>query len=199
MEGEIVGLFNKNKKKKNSHNDSVDFVLHLNMKLMPIDRGNLFEDPINNILHEYNIGEVTGGGTSLQKNGMPDSCNIDFIIKKDKVDNFINFLKNLNMIAKNSYIVYDDKKEGIGTLEGLNLILDGTGLDKNVYKENDVNKVIADIDELLNEKGQYYSYFVGEKTTNLYFYGNSFKEMEKIITDYTKKSPLCENCVIEKI
>ncbi len=102
-------------------------------------------------------------------------------------------------MAKGSYIEYDEKREEIGNLEGLNLILDGTGLDENVYQENDVNEVIKEIDNLLEGKGQYHSYYIGEKNTNLYFYGNSFAEMQEIIVNYTKTSPLCKNSIIEQI
>ncbi len=191
--------FNRKSKVENVEDETCSIILHLNMRLMPIDRGALFEDPIDEVLHKYNIGEITGGGTLTSKERMPISCDIEFNIKKDKIDNFISFLKGVNTMAKGSYLEYDGKKEEIGNLEGLNLILDGTGLDENVYKENDINNVIAEIDNLIKGKGQYHSYYIGEKNTNLYFYGNSFAEMKEIIVNYTKKSPLCKNSKIEQI
>lgn len=187
------------KKNKIKKDDIVRATLHLNMRLMPIDRGNLFEDPIDEVMHKYDIGEVTGGGTLISKEGMPTSSDIELNIKGEEIDNFISFLKRVNTMAKGSYLEYDGKKEEIGTLEGLNLILDGINLDEKVYKENDINDVIADIDNLLNDKGQYHSYYKGKEKTNLYFYGSSFAEMKKIVKTYTKSSPLCENSIIEKI
>ncbi len=192
-------LFNIKNKVETVENEMCNVILHLNMRLMPIDRGTLFEDPIDEVLHKYNIGEITGGGTSISKERMPISCDIEFVIKKNQIDNFISFLKNVDTMAKGSYIEYDDKREEIGNLEGLNLILDGTGLDENVYKENDVNDIINEINSLLEGKGKYHSYYIGEKNTNLYFYGNSFAEMKKIIVNYTKTSPLCKNSIIEQI
>ena len=191
-----MGLFNR---KSKLENDMCYVTLHLNMRLMPIDRGALFEDPIDEVLHKYNIGEVTGGGTLSSKERMPISCDIEFSIKRSKISDFISFLKGVNTIAKGSYIEYDGKKEEVGTLEGLNLILDGTGLNDDVYKENDVNKVVAEIDNLIKGKGQYHSYYTNEKNTNLYFYGNSFDEMKEVIVHYTKTSALCENSEIEQI
>ncbi len=192
-------LFNKKNKDKLIDGDMCYVTLHLNMRLMPLDRGNLFEDPIDEVLHKHDIGEVTGGRTLLTEEKMPISCDIEFNIKKDRIADFISFLNAVNTIAKGSYIEYEGKKEEIGTLEGLNLILDGTELDEKVYEENDVNDVITEIDELLKEKGQYHSYYMGEKNTNLYFYGTSFAEMKEIVDNYTKTSPLCENSVIEQI
>lgn len=194
-----MGLFNRKRKVEIAENEMCNVTLHLNMRLMPVDRGSLFEDPIDEMLHKYDIGEVTGGGTLLSKEKMPISCDIEFSIKRDKIVDFISFLKAVNTISKGSYIEYDGKKEEIGSLEGLNLILDGTGLKEEVYKENDINNVIAEIDNLIKEKGQYHSYYTGEKNTNLYFYGNSFDEMKDIIVNYTKTSPLCENSIIEQI
>ncbi|MDE5670390.1 MAG: hypothetical protein K2I14_02860 [Eubacterium sp.] len=192
-----MGLFNK--KEKAAENEICNITLHLNMRLMPKDRWAFFEDPIDEVLHKYDLGEVTGGGTLSTEERMPLSCDIDIRIKKDKIEHFISFMKHVNTAAKGSYIEYDGKKEEIGVLEGLSLILDGTGLDENVYKENDINDVIADIDNLINGKGQYHSYYIGEQNTNLYFYGNSFEEMKKIILEYIKTSPLCENSIIEQI
>ncbi len=194
-----MGLFNKKSKGETIENDMCNVTLHLNMRLMPIDRGSLFEDPIDEVLHKHDIGEVTGGGTLSNKERMPISCDVEFSIKRSKIDDFISFLKAANTIAKDSYIEYDGKREDIGKLEGLNLILDGTSLDASVYEENDVNNVIAEIDDLLKGKGQYHSYYIGEKNTNLYFYGVSFEEMKEIIANYTKTSPLCENSIIERI
>lgn len=194
-------LFNRKSKAETVNNEICNVVLHLNMRLMPNDRGALFEDPIDEVLHKHNIGEVTGGGTLLSEGKMPISCDIDFSIKKEQIDNFISFLKNVGIdtMAKGSHIKYDGEEKEIGNLEGLSLILDGTGLDENVYKENDVNDVIAEIDNLIKGKGQYHSYYIGEEKTNLYFYGNSFDEMREIIADYTKTAPLCENSIIEQI
>lgn len=174
-------------------------VLHLNMRLMPFDRANHFEDPIDDILHKHDVDEVVGGGTFLSNDGMPVSCDIDFCIKNDKIDSFISFLKNTRTIAKGSYIQYLDTKIDIGVLEGLELILDGTGLSKEVYEENDVNDVISELNVLLNEKGQYYSHYIGKKDTSLYFYGISFDEMKNIIAKYAETCPLCKNSIINKI
>ena len=94
----------------------MQYYITLNMRLMPVDRGTFFEDPIDDILHKYDIGEVTGGGTSLSKGRMPISCDINFRIRRDKIDNFISFLKNADTIAKGSYIYieYNSEKRKLG-------------------------------------------------------------------------------------
>lgn len=184
---------------KNIDLEKCSIVLHLNMRLKPFDRAAFFEDPFDDILQKYGAGEVVGGGTFLSNDGMPVSCDIDFCIKKDKIDGFISFLKNIRTIAKGSYIQYLDTEINIGSLEGLELILDGTGLSKEIYEENDVNDVISELNVLLNEKGQYYSHYIGKKDTSLYFYGISFDEMKNILVKYAETCPLCKNSIINKI
>ncbi len=65
---------NKEAKGDTVENEMYNVILHLNMRLMPIDRGTLFEDPIDEVLQKYNIGEITGGGTRISKERMPLSC-----------------------------------------------------------------------------------------------------------------------------
>lgn len=181
-------------------NDSDDLyvILHLNMPLLPEDSIEMFEDPLNEVLKKYKIGEVTGGGTELN-DGMPVSNDVELSIKKEKKEDFINYIKSLNIYSKGSYIEFDDEKIEIGTLEGLNLRLNGIDLDSSIYKNNDVNHVIDEIVKQLNGKGTFYSHYVGEKYTNLYFYGESYDEMKEIIDKYIISCPLCKKSIVEKL
>src|SRR5690606_11852998 len=40
-------------------------IARLNDKILPVDRGSFYEDPLNEFLQSNNIGTVTGGGTQL--------------------------------------------------------------------------------------------------------------------------------------
>ncbi len=39
----------------------------LNLRMQPLDRGELFEDPLMEELESQELGEVTGGGTMMQE------------------------------------------------------------------------------------------------------------------------------------
>ena len=41
----------------------VELTVELNAKLQPIHRGEMFEEPLENVLIQANVGEVLGGGT----------------------------------------------------------------------------------------------------------------------------------------
>jgi hypothetical protein len=52
-------------------------IAQLNAKLMPLDRGQYFEDPLDAALKERGLGEVTGGGTAQSKSGEILYCDIE--------------------------------------------------------------------------------------------------------------------------
>jgi hypothetical protein len=56
--------------------------VNLNARLMPLDRGGRFEDPLEELLREkLRRFEVTGGGTMMNKNREPVSCDIEISFK----------------------------------------------------------------------------------------------------------------------
>src|SRR5262252_5225346 len=45
--------------------------------IMPIERGEKYEGPLDKMLHEQNIGEVTGGGTMQRKDKSIEYVGVD--------------------------------------------------------------------------------------------------------------------------
>ncbi|MBE6038088.1 MAG: hypothetical protein E7218_02640 [Anaerofustis stercorihominis] len=174
-------------------------LLKLNAKLLPMHRGMIFEDPIDDILKKNNIGEVTGGGTLTDKNGEVLECDIEFSISEDRIDDFVDFLDNIDIIPKGSSLVADGKEFAIGKAEGLALYLDGTTLPAKVYESYDINELIDLIDTSLVDIGERLSHWEGNTHTALYYYGRSFEEMKRMILQITERYPLCENCMIVQI
>lgn len=62
--------------------ENITMVLHLNARLQPIHRGEIYEDPIDEVLHAYKIGEVTGGGTLQEASGEIKSCDVNYVISE---------------------------------------------------------------------------------------------------------------------
>lgn len=50
---------------------------HINESIMPIDRGAKYEDPLDAYLRKKDIGEVTGGGSSLSTTGGIEWVGVD--------------------------------------------------------------------------------------------------------------------------
>src|SRR5689334_21984745 len=49
----------------------------LNARLMPMDRGELFEDPLADALAQAGLGELTGAGTMQSSEGEIEFCGLD--------------------------------------------------------------------------------------------------------------------------
>jgi hypothetical protein len=46
-------------------------------KIMPVDRGKKYEGPINDLLSQHHLGEVSGGGTMLTKDKQIEYVGLD--------------------------------------------------------------------------------------------------------------------------
>ena len=86
----------KNKKKEPEEN--VLIILHLNARLMPMDRGEIFEDNIDDVLQQNGWGEVCGGGTWQNPDGEISGCVVEMDVNRDSVDKTVEFLCSIGII-----------------------------------------------------------------------------------------------------
>ena len=104
---------------------------------------------------------------------------------------------------KGSVLEYTEKdgehEVPFGRLEGLAIYLNGTELPAKVYEECDSNVVCDRIEGLLGNKGSRWSHWQGPTETALYYYGNSFDEMRRLIARFVAEYPLCAKSRIVQI
>ena len=174
-------------------------IINLNARLQPIHRGEFFEDLFEEVLAHHGIGTVTGGGTLQKPSGEICNCDIEINIRKNQVSNFLSFLNKVDIIPKGSKLEYDDNNVEIGSAEGLALYLNRNELSEEVYKNNDVNILIGELEASLGDTGQWLSYWEGGMEIGLYYYGKSFIEMKEKMSYIIQSHPLCEKCRIEHI
>lgn len=168
--------------------------LHLNEKLQPKHRFPL-EDMIDDVLKKNQLGEVSGGGTLMEKNGEVKSCDIDieFSGDDDAFEWFKGYINSLN-IAKGSELEIDGgKKVPVGSYEGMGIYL-SVDLPDEVYENNDVNDLIEKLRNAVGEKGVFRSWCEHNEFTALYFYGSSFDELKKLAEPILNTHPLAEEC-----
>ena len=55
-------------------------IARLNVRAQPLDRGEVFEDPLEEILQASGTGRVTGGGTMLGEEGEIEFCDIEITL-----------------------------------------------------------------------------------------------------------------------
>lgn len=180
-------------------------IVQLNDKIMPLDRSEVYEEPLDKYLHAKKYGEVTGGGTMQHKTGEIEFCELEILLncnqnREDSIYEIIKFLE-IQGAPKGSFVRIDTLSKEIffGKKEGLAIYLDGVNLPTNVYEECDINYVLYELNELLGDSGNIQRYWEGENETALYFYGESYDKMYHAISDFVKTYPLCQGARVVQI
>lgn len=192
------------KELKNNNSESL-IILRLNDKIMPIDRREVYELPLEEFLQANRIGEVTDGRTIQMKSGEIEYCELEIKLKSKKTNenNFQSIIKKLEELGAPKGSTFTIEKTGqkidFGKKEGLGIYIDAQGLDPEVYINTDINYVISEIQKLTNDKSGITKYCeIGDETA-IYFYANSFLEMKESIKDFVNSYPLCKGSRIEQI
>jgi len=179
-------------------------IANLNHKLMPIDRGDRYEDPLNDELVKRGFGSADGGGTLLSKSKEIEYIDIEInLLETEKSIPFVIETLESYGAPKGSKLIVGDgenKREiPFGKAEGIGIYLDGKNLPDEVYKSCDVNVVISEIDKLVAGHGEIQSYWEGSSETALYVYGDDAEKMKKLIAEYLATYPLCKGARVTTI
>jgi hypothetical protein len=178
--------------------NQTEVTAQLNHKLLPLDRGQRYEDPLNDELKKRGFGETDGGGTMLEKSKEIEFINVEmFLTQTDKSIPFvIERLESYGAPKGSKLIIREGDKEReipIGKVEGFGVYLDGVNLTDEVYKTCDVNLVMKEFDARLKGHGSIQSHWQGQTETALYIYGDDAELMKKLIAEYMATYPLCKN------
>ena len=176
----------------------------LNHKLMPMDRCERYEDPLQDELAKHGFGETDGGGTMQEKSG--EIAFIDVEMNLSQTDKSIPFvlerLESYGAPKGSKLIVREGRKTRnipFGKIEGFGVYLDGVNLPNEVYKTSDVNLVIKEFNKRLKGHGRVQSYWQGPTEAALYIYGDSVEKMKTCIADYMAAYPLCKGARVVTI
>jgi len=174
----------------------------LNDRAQPMDRGDLYEDPLHAALEEQGLGEVTGGGTQLSEEGEIDFCEVEIQLSAADEAALAVVAKTLEAFGapKGSKLILESGKElPIGRNEGLAVYLNGTDLPAEVYQSTDVNFVYQEFNRLLDSEGKIHSHWQGPTETALYMYGPSFATMQTRLAAFLSSYPLCQKARVVQI
>ena len=178
-------------------------VARLNARIMPLDRGDLFEDPLDVALKAADLGEISGGGTQQAESGEIEYCDLEIecpSLTDELVSLVVSTLEALGA-PKGSilHVESQDRELPFGRLEGLAVYLNGTDLHDDIYRDSDSNFVRDEFERLLGTEGRVLGWWQGPTETALYMYGASFSSMRERLTTFISTYPLCERCRIVQI
>ena len=171
---------------------------------MPIDRGERYEDPLNEELEKLGFGGADGGGTMLNKSKEIDYIDVElFLSQTDKSIPFVIERLESYGAPKGSKLIVregDQKREiPFGKTEGFGVYFDGVNLPKEVYETCDINLVIEEFDKLLKDHGNVQSHWQGPTETALYIYGDDAELMKKLLAPFLASYPLCKGARVVTI
>jgi hypothetical protein len=169
--------------------------------LLPADRGSRYEDPLDAFLQKHTLGKLTGAGTQAG-----DRAPIVFVQLEVELDS----TRDVDLIASKLeecgapvgselYVVAPDgassEMKMFGSTECVAMFIDGQTLPMEIYKTNDVNQVIANLQRVLqtNKLGSLRSYWEGSEETALFFFGANADAMANAMWPVLRKEPLCKN------
>jgi hypothetical protein len=140
-------------------------LITLNARLRPLDRGERYEDPLDEMLESRFPGsQVTGGGTLLSAGHEPSYSDIDLDIAGDPAAATSLVISTLEAAGapKGSRARLDDGESiPFGTTEGLAIYLNGTDLPDEVYETSDINELLTALLERLGPAGHMQSHWQG--------------------------------------
>jgi hypothetical protein len=176
--------------------------VQLNAKIMPLDRGRLFQDPLTSALAAEGLGTSEDGGTLTSKEGEIIYCDleVDLYENSERAYDFVKHTVERLGAPKGSKLhVSTDDVRPIGVTEGLGVYLNGTDLPDETYANCDSNFVQDELGRLVKGAGSLLGYWQGPGETAFYLYGGSFVEMQSRIAEFIAAYPLCAKCRVVQI
>jgi hypothetical protein len=167
--------------------------------IMPLNRVDRYEDPLDTALSGKGWGKVTGGGSQLTEHNEIEFVEID--LELANLDEAIDLVKQVLEEAGapvGSELRYDfDAREVVlsfGTQEGLAIYLDGVTLPDAVYQTTNINELAGEITARISPVGgAIRGSWVGPTETSIYIYGPSSEAMFEQLEPLLRAYPLCQN------
>jgi hypothetical protein len=197
-----MGILQKLFGKKSGARELFPVTVQLNAKIMPIDRGALFQDPLAEALEAQGLGTSEDGGTLCSEQGEILYCDVevDLTENTERAYAFVKeTVERLGAPKGSKLHIAGDDVRPIGVTEGLGIYLNGTDLPAETYASCDSNFVHEELGRLIEGEGRVRGHWQGPTETAFYLYGNSFAEMHRRIATFVATYPLCQKCRIVQI
>jgi hypothetical protein len=177
-------------------------VARMNDRTQPMERGDLYEDPLQDLIEAAGFGEVSGGGTQLAATGEVEFCDLEIRTsdaEPSTVEAVVQMLEKLGAPKGSKLLIEGREDIPFGKLEGLAIYLNGTDLPDHVYQECDSNHVFDEFNRLLGDIGKIHSTWHGPTETTFYLYGTSYEDMCSRLSGFMASYPLCQKARLLQI
>ena len=165
----------------------------------PMDRGEVYEDPLTAVLGEKKLGTVSGGGSQLSEIGEIAYAELDLELANldDALELAKESLEKSGAPAGSEFLFKRgdvDEVIPFGKSQCLAIYLDGINLPMEVYEKADINDLADRIEKALApDGGTIGGSWAGREETSVYIYGPdaqvAYERLKQLLGEY----PLCQN------
>ncbi|MCA9039233.1 MAG: hypothetical protein KDA65_02685 [Planctomycetaceae bacterium] len=181
-------------------------LINLNHKINPLDRGDRYEDPLDDALQDAGLGELNGGGTAISDTGEVTSSDIELTLYdlQNGVPFVIAVLTELGAPKGSKLVVMNEENEPqqefhIGTVEGVALRIKSDWLDESSPHAEDFNTLLEELMTQHTEDFELQGSWEGEDFSELYFYGASAAKIRNTIESSLKNYSFGSKCELRII
>jgi len=166
--------------------------------VMPIDRGERYEDPVFAALEQGKLGGPgDGGGTLSSKDGEIEQVDFDVeIASLDAIPVIVRVLEEAGA-PKASELRYEVAGESVvvpfGITEGVAIYLDGITQAPEVYASTSAQVLLDQLLDTLGDDGDFRGSWKGPTETALYLYGLDAEQLFATIEPVLRAYPLSQN------
>ena len=164
--------------------------------IMPIDRGERYEDPLDTILREKGLGQITGGGSQLNEQGGVEFADIEIELANldDAVGAVVEALEAAG--APQGSEILDPSTERalreFGRQQCLAIYLDGVSLPEEVYAGLDFDAVVGELGAAAGENS-FRGFWQGNEETGLFLFGADAEAMFARVEPVLRRLPIGQN------
>ena len=162
----------------------------------PIDRGDRYEDPLQDALDKAGAGRVTGGGSQLDELGGITFVDIEIELANlgGALQVVVEALEAAGAPQGSELLLASDESvlREFGTQQCLAVFLDGTSLPEEVYAELDFEAVVEQIGAAAGE-GSYRGFWQGPEETGLFLFGPDAEAMLARVEPVLRRIPIGQN------
>jgi hypothetical protein len=166
----------------------------------PLDRGDRYEDPLQEILARHGLGQITGGGSQLSEHFEILFADIELQLanRDEALEVTRQALEELGAPAGSELLLGGEGEEvavPFGASQGVAVYLDGVSLPQEVYDTSDINELADQLTEALAEHhaGEIRGSWAGPQETAIYLYGQDAERLYATIEPVLRGYPLCQN------
>ncbi len=162
----------------------------------PIDRGERYEDPLDEVLAAASIGRVTGGGSQLNERGGIEFADVEIeLADLDQALQVVSETLEKSGAPQGSELI--DGEDGrvlreFGTQECLGIYLDGRSLPAEVYANLDFDDVVHAIGAA-GGPDSYRGGWQGAEETAIYLFGPNAEEIFTRVEPVLRRLPIGQN------